>query len=153
MGKQVSWTQEQKNQAAIQYAIEGSLQKIEHGPLHIPHQTVSTWKGQEWWVETVSRIRHEKLQEHVAKYNQMVDLAQDKALELIPNMKSAKEATLVACMSNDKSLLLQGKPTSISGKAESMSGLAQEFKKLSAKWDEKQVKVVSTQEDTQVIDK
>ena len=152
MGKQVSQTREQKTQAAIQYAIQGSLTKIERDQ-GIPDSTVSQWKDQEWWVETVGKIRNEKLQEHIAKYNQMVDLAQDKALELIPNMTSAKEATLVACMSNDKSLLLQGKPTSISGKAESMSTLANEFRALSAKWEEKQAKVVSTQNDTQVIDK
>ena len=146
MAKQVTvWTREQKQQAAIQYAIQGSLKKIEDGPLSIPSPTVCGWKKEDWWVELVEELRTEKLQEHVAKYNQMVDLAQDKALELIPDMKSAKEATLVACMSNDKSLLLQGKPTSISGKAESMGALAAEFKALSAKWDEKQVNVVSTQ--------
>ncbi len=143
MGKQVSWTREQKQQAAIQYAIQGSLAKIERDQ-GIPDSTVSTWKKEDWWDDTVGRVRSEKLQEHVAKYNQMVDMAQDKALELIPSKTSAKEATLVACMSNDKSLLLQGKPTSISGKAESMSSLAQEFRKLSQQWEEKQVNVIKT---------
>ena len=141
------YTDEQRTQAAIQYAIEGSLTKIEQAQ-GIPHQTVSNWKGDDWWVNLVSKVRHEKLEQHVAKYNQMVDLAQNKALELIPSMTDAKAATLVACMSNDKSLLLQGKPTSISGKAESMTSLAQEFKKLSAQWEEKQVNVVSTQKAT-----
>ncbi len=78
----------------------------------------------------------------------MVDLAQTKAIELIPGIKSAREATLVACMSQDKGELLSGRPTSRSDNAGSMRQLAGEFAKLSDEmYRERNKKVVSVQDD------
>jgi hypothetical protein len=139
------YTQDQKNEAAILFASKGVMSKVSRA-LDIPETTLAEWKNKsEWWDGLVVAVRSEKSQEHIAKYNQMVDLAQDKAITLIPGITSAREATLVACMSQDKGLLLQGKPTSISGKSGDIQALAKQFKELSEQWNEKQVNVVSTQ--------
>jgi len=154
MAKQVTvWTREQKQQAAMLFAVNGVMSKVSQETT-IPETTLSTWKREDSeWLELVTEVRSVKADEHRAMYSQLVSEAQAKALELLPTTKCAKTAMLVACMGTDKVRLHDGLATSITGKAESMDSLAQEFKKLSAKWDEKQVKVVSTQEDTQVIDK
>ncbi len=138
------WSLEDKTQAAIQYAITGSLTKVEKAT-GIPDATVCTWKQQDWWVELVGEVRKEKAEEHRAQYSRLVDKAQKKALKLLPNTTSAKEAMLVACMATDKVRLHDGMPTSISGQSAGIQALAQQFKELSEKWDEKQVKVVDNQ--------
>ena len=125
MSKQVSWTQEQKNQACIQYAIEGNLSKIERDQ-GIPHNTVSDWRKQEWWVELNDKIRHEKAQEHRAKYVQIVDKAQEQVLLKIGDA-SAAQANLIACQATDKIRLHDGMPTSIS---------SQDNKELCEVWKE-----------------
>ena len=139
----VSWTREQKEQAAIQYAIEGNLSKLSRDQ-SIPKSTLFTWKQDSEWVELIEQIRTEKAEEHIAKYNKIVDMTQDKTIELIPNITSARESALIACMTQDKSLLLQGRPTSIQGQSSDMKSLANEFRKLSQQWDEKQVNVIKT---------
>jgi len=73
-------------------------------------------------------------------------------VEDMPNA-TAQQASIIGGVAFDKLRLIDNQPTSISGKAESMSTLANEFRALSAKWEEKQSRVVSTQNDTQVIDK
>ncbi len=86
MGKKLThWTKDQKQEAAIHYAIYGSLAKIERD-LGIPEATVGTWKRKDdaVWVETVAEVQGEKGEEHRAKYVQLVDAAQAKALELLP---------------------------------------------------------------------
>ena len=141
--KQVSWTREQKSQAAIQYAIEGNLLKIEREQ-SIPHQTLGGWKDKEWFNEIVGKVRHEKQQEHICQYTQAVDEALAKTRELIPTMKNAKDAMLVACMATDKAQLLQGLPTSIRGDSSTVQALADEFRKLSADHKAIQDSVVAT---------
>ena len=116
MAKQVSrteWTQEQKSQACIQYAIEGSLAKIERGPLSIPSPTVCGWKKEAWWVELSEQVRSEKAEEHRAQYVQIVDKAQAQVLLKIGDA-SAAQANLIACQATDKVRLHDGMPTSIS---------------------------------------
>ena len=112
MGNGVSWTQDQKQQACIQYAIEGNLAKIARDT-GIPRTTVNEWSKQEWWVESIVTVRHEKLDEHRAKYVQIVDKAQDQVLLKIGDA-SAAQANLIACQATDKVRLHDGMPTSIS---------------------------------------
>lgn len=141
------YSDEIRSQAAIQYAIKGCMTLVSED-MSIPRTTINDWKKEDWWDDIIVRVRQEKQQLHIAKYNNMVDLAQDKAIELIPTITSAREATLVACMSQDKGQLLQGLPTSISAKSEGMEALAKEFQALSEKMtadDIKVIKVVSEQ--------
>ncbi len=128
MGKQVSWTQDQKNQACIQYAIEGSLAKIERGPLSIPKPTVCGWKKEAWWVELSEQLQTEKLQEHRSQYVRIIDLAQQQVIAKIGDA-SAAQANLIACQATDKVRLHDGMPTSITSKDN--RELAEVWKELS----------------------
>ncbi len=141
------YSDEQRTQAAIHYAVTGSLVKTEEAT-GIPDSTIGTWKKKDWWEELVGSVRDEKGEEHRAMYSQIVDKAQRITLKKLPDA-SAAQANLIACQATDKVKLHDGMPTSISGKADSMGALAAEFKALSAKWDEKQVNVVAVQEESE----
>ena len=144
MGKQVSWTREQKQQAAIQYAIEGNLSKIERDQ-GIPNQTLSDWKNNDpMWVETIGAIRDEKAEQHRAKYVQIVGLAQDQVIAKIGDA-SAAQANLIACQATDKVRLHDGLATSITSKAESKEDLLKKFAKIAQEYNRD---VVSVQQPT-----
>ena len=129
MSKRTEWTKEQQENAVIEYSVRGSYVQTSKA-LSIPRKTIADWVKSEWGVLLTLKVRHEKQRLHIAKYNQMVDLAQDKAIELIPGIKSAKEATLVACMAQDKGQLLQGLPTSNNSNQDNRA-LAEACKELS----------------------
>ena len=147
MARQVrSYTQDQKEKACIVYAITGNMVKTAM-QVQIPRDTMQSWSKHEWWDDLLTKLQHAKRTEHIASYNKMVDLAQTKAIELIPNITSAREATLVACMAQDKGELLSGRPTSRSDSAGSMRQLANEFAKLSDEMSrERNKRVVHTQD-------
>ena len=139
MRKKVTfWTREQKVQAAIHYAINGSVAKIERD-LDIPKSTTCSWKNKrdDIWVETVALVRTEKDDEHIALYAQLVDAGLAKALELLPSTKCAKTAMLVACMGTDKQRLLLNLPTSITGKAVTSEDLLNKFAAIAKEFNRK----------------
>ncbi len=125
--RRTEWTRDQKNQACIQYAIEGNLSKIARDT-GIPRTTVNDWSKEEWWVESTVKLRHEKLQEHRAQYIKIVDLAQQQVLLKIGDA-SAAQANLIACQATDKVRLHDGMPTSITSKDN--RELAEVWKELS----------------------
>ncbi len=115
MGRQVThWTKDQKQEAAIHYAIYGSLAKIERD-LGIPKSTACIWKkkGDAVWVETVEQVQTEKGEEHRAMYVKIVDKAQKQVIKALPRANAA-QANLIACQATDKVRLHDGMPTSIS---------------------------------------
>ena len=137
--KRTQWTREQKCQAAIQYAIEGSLTKIERDQ-GIPKATTWSWKENDpLWVEIVTQLQTEKGDEHRAQYVQLVDKAQAKALELIPTMTDAKAAMLMSCMGTDKIRLHDGLATSITGKAVTSEDLLNKFAAIAREYNRKVV--------------
>ena len=141
------YTDEDRQQAAVQYAVTGSLTKTEQAT-GIPDSTIGEWTKTEWWDDILGKVRAEKGDEHRAQYSAIVDQAQAKALELIPDMKDAKAAVLMACMSTDKIRLADNMPTSISGKSDGMEQLAATFRKLSAQHKQRMDSVVSVQHTT-----
>jgi len=145
VGSGSKYTDEQRTQAAIQYAIEGNLKKIEREQ-GIPNTTLSHWRlHSDWWDEAVARVRAEKADEHIAQYLQTVSVAQEITLAKLPEA-SAAQAHLIACQATDKAQLLMGLPTSIRGDSSTVQALADEFRKLSADHKAIQESVVSTQE-------
>jgi len=126
--KRVRRTQEDKNQAAIQYAIHGVMSKVSKDT-SIPRTTLISWSDQDWWVDIIDTVRHEKQQEHIATYSRIVDAAQAVVLEKIEDA-SASQASLIACQAQDKGLLLQGRPTSISSSAQTPQQVADQFMKM-----------------------
>ena len=141
------YSDEQRTQAAIHYAVTGSLVKTEEAT-GIPDSTIGTWKKQDWWVDLVGSVRNEKGEEHRATYSQIVDKAQRMTLEKLPDA-SAAQANLIACQATDKVRLHDGMPTAITGKTESMSSLAKQFDALAQSFKEKQVNVVAVQKESE----
>ena len=151
MSRQVThWTREQKNQAAIHYAIYGSLAKIERD-LGIPKSTACIWKnkGDAVWVETIEQVQTEKGEEHRAMYVKIIDKAQKQVIKALPKANAA-QANLIACQATDKVRLHDGMPTSISSKGEDMQALAKEFQKLSRQMRDH--KVVAVQDKSEEIE-
>jgi hypothetical protein len=144
------YSDEQRTQAAIHYAVTGSLVKTE-AATGIPDSTIGTWKKQDWWEELVGSVRNEKGEEHRAMYSQIVDKAQRITLEKLPDA-SAAQANLIACQATDKVRLHDGMPTSIVDKSESMQALAKQFDALAQSFKEKQVNVVAVQEESEELE-
>ena len=148
MGKKLThWTKEQKTEAAIHYAIYGSLAKIERD-LGIPKSTACIWKNKSdaVWVETVKQVQTEKGEEHRAKYVKIVDRAQDQVLATICDA-SAAQANLIACQATDKIRLHDGMPTSITANKDNRE-LSEMCKELSRTMRDH--RVVSVQKDSSV---
>ena len=119
-----------KEQAALAYAIDGVMNKVAKD-MDIPRTTLIAWSEKEWWDNIIDTVRHEKQQQHVATYTKIVDAAQKVVLDKIGE-STASQASLIACQAQDKSLLLQGKATSISAKTETRQDLADQFRKLAS---------------------
>ena len=118
-----------RQQAAIEYAISGSLTQVEK-QLDIPHQTLSEWKGTEWWDTLIGKVRHENDQRHISTYTRIVDEAHKITLEKLPEATAA-QANIIAATATDKARLLMNQPTSITGKGQSMEDMALVFAKIS----------------------
>ena len=154
MGKFVAkgskYSDQQRMQVVVLYAISGNAKKVAKAT-GIPRTTIVGWKKAEWWQDAVTSVRSEKADEHRAKYSELVDKAQQVALEKLPEA-SAAQANLIACQATDKIRLHDGMPTEITGKAESMSALAKQFDQLAQSFKEKQVNVVEVQDETEEIE-
>ncbi len=150
MSRQVThWTKAQKQEAAIHYAIYGSLAKIERD-LGIPKPTACIWKNKNdaVWVETVKQVQTEKGEEHRAMYVKIVDKAQKQVIKALPKANAA-QANLIACQATDKVKLHDGMPTSISGNMDTRA-LAEQCIELSRTM--RNHRVVAVQEETEEIE-
>ena len=125
------YSDEQRMEVAVLYAVSGNAKKVAKDT-GIPRTTIVGWKGQDWWVDAVEQIRAQNTDKALAKYAQMVDKAQDIALEKLPDA-SAAQASIIAATATDKGRLLTNQPTSITGKAQSIDDLAKAFNKLANK--------------------
>jgi len=125
------YSDQQRMEVAVLYAVTGNAKQVakETG---IPRTTIVGWKGQDWWQDVVEQIRAQNTDKALAKYAQMVDKAQDIALEKLPDA-SAAQASIIAATATDKGRLLLNQPTSITGKSTSIDDLAREFNKLANK--------------------
>ena len=117
----------------------------------IPRTTIVGWKKTDWWEDAVRKVRSEKADEHRAKYSQLVTKAQQVALDKLPDA-SAREAMTIAAIGTDKIRLHDGMPTEIADRSTDIAALAEKFRQLSRQWDEKQVNVVKTQDETEEVD-
>ena len=127
------YTREQKQQAAIEYAIRGSYTQV---GLHldIPKQTVIDWAHKwEGWDAIIMQVHSEKEQQHRANYSKIIDLAQQQVIAKMGDATAA-QANLIACQDTDKIRLIDNRPTSISsstGSQAAIQGLIEQFKKVS----------------------
>jgi transposase-like protein len=139
----VSWTREQKQDAALQYAINGSLVKTRKAT-GIPETTLSNWRrNDDEWLELIAEVRSEKTDEHRAQYSKILDLAHKQTIKELPNA-TAQQASIIGGVAFDKLRLIDNQPTSISSTTGGMKALVDKFNDLADKWDEKQARVVKT---------
>ena len=124
------WTKEDKQKAAIHYAVYGSLTRTGN-ELGIPVETVGSWKrrADESWVATVANVHDEKAEEHRASYVELVDLAQQQVKAKLPEATAA-QAMVIAGIGTDKVRVHDGMPTSISANQDNKA-LADVCKELS----------------------
>ena len=139
------YTDEQRYQAARQYAINGTMSSVSR-ELDIPETTLGMWKKTEWWDEINAEMRTIKAAEHRAAYSQLVEAAQRKALELVPTMTNAKDALMVAAISTDKLRLADNIPAPTNaGGASALEALAKRFEQLAR--DNRVIQVVDKTDD------
>ena len=144
MGKKLThWTKAQKQEAAIHYAIYGSLAKIERD-LGIPKSTACIWKKKNdaVWVETVEQVQTEKGEEHRAMYVKIVDKAQKQVIKALPKANAA-QANLIACQATDKVRLHDNLPTAISSNMDNraLAEICKELSRASRRLDDRVVSV------------
>ena len=138
------YSDDQRIAAAVLYAAKGTYSAVIREQ-DIPKSTLSNWSKTDWWDDVLVQVRTEKSDEHRAKYVEIVDLAQEITLDKLPEA-SAAQAHLIACQATDKVRLHDGMPTLISDKSGGTQALIKKFDDLADKWDEKQSRVVSVQE-------
>ncbi len=137
------YSDEQRMEVAILYAISGNAKKVARQS-GIPRTTIVGWKKQDWWHDTVTRIRSEKADEHRAKYSELVDKAQQVALEKLPDA-TALQAMTISGIGTDKIRLADNLPTTIAGRSPDMKQLIEQFEKLSQQYSEKNANVITVQ--------
>ena len=150
VSKGSKYSDQQRMEVVVLYAISGNAKKVAKAT-GIPRTTIVGWKKADWWHDAVAKVRSEKADEHRAKYSELVDKAQRVALEKLPDA-TAQQAMTIAAIGTDKIRLHDGMPTEISGQSRDMKALVNKFNDLADKWDEKQVNVVKTQDETEEIE-
>lgn len=154
-----SYSLEEKQKAAIHYAVKGSYSQVARS-MNIPKDTIIGWsKHWEGWDTLVTQVNTVKKDKHRAMYVRLIEKGQARALKLLPLTKSAKEAMLVACMAQDKVYLadkVEQVGTDNKSIKDAIMGLASTFKQLSDTYKAKDINVVSEQgkgiDDTQPTD-
>ena len=134
------YTDEDRTQAAIQYAIKGNMVAVADDT-GIARPTLVGWKGTDWWDTIITRVRQEKTDQHIAQYTAIIDKAQAVTLAKLGDA-TASQAAVVAGIATDKARLLLNLPTSISstqGTTEAINALAKQFKELSDSYKIKDV--------------
>lgn len=145
------YSDEDRRNVVVNYALYGNQEKVSE-IVNIPSSTISGWRNHsDWWDDLLAEVRNAKQDEHIAKYTQLVGDAIDYAHANL-DKASPKDALIMAATATDKARLLLNQPTSISGKSSDMTALAKQFEELSKKWDEKQVNVVSVQQQPNIED-
>ena len=148
VGAGSKYTDDQRIEAAVQYAIKGSLSAVSR-ELNIPRSTMVEWKSTGWWDETIGKVRQETNDLFIADATRIIKKATKRTEDTLDEADCRTAAT-VGAIYYDKLRLALGQPTSISSKAEGIEVLAQQFRELSERWEEKQVGVVSTQEGSHI---
>ena len=139
------YSNEVREQAAIEYAVCGSLRQVSK-QLGINENTVQGWKFNGSMDATIARVKEEKASEHRAQYSKIIDKAQAKALELIPKMTDAKAAVIIAATATDKVRLADNMPTTISGNTKTMQSMIDRFERIERDYQAGRSRVVSVQE-------
>jgi hypothetical protein len=145
------YSHQQRAEVAIQYAVSGDLEAVAKAT-GIPQATIIGWKHLDWWDAVVDGVRHEKAEEHRARYSQSGADAQQLAVEKPPEASSG-DAMITAAPVTDKTRTHDRVPTAITGDSTEMAALAEDFRQLSRQWHEKSARAITTQDETDEVDR
>ena len=147
VGSGSKYSDQQRMEVAVLYAISGNATKVAKDT-GIPRTTIVGWKKTDWWDDAVTRVRSERADEHRAKYSELVDKAQQVALEKLPEA-SARDAMIIAATGTDKIRLADNMPTTITGKEQSKEDLLKKFADIAREYNRN---VVSVQDESEEIE-
>lgn len=153
------WPDEKRIEAATLFAALGNVKKVSE-MTKIPEKTVFRWTQEEWWMQTITRVRREENATTDKKFTTIVDKALDKLMDRIDNGDmiydikrgvavpvpvNARDLAIVTGTVFDKRQLLRGEATKITAAANSDEHL----KKLAIQFEEfvkaRTEKVIATQ--------
>ncbi len=119
-------------------------------------------KNSSVWVEALNKARQEISDEILASNLEIVIKTNEQVIDRVEHgdvvLRNGKQVrvpmkgrdlAVVSGIKEDKTRVALGQATSIVGKSTDMAALANEFRKLSEQWEEKQVKVVATQDESE----
>jgi len=154
------YTDQDRRQAVLEYAIYGSFTRVAKS-MDIPRQTLSAWKRTDWWEPLLSEVQQEKNDQIVAGLGRIAEKAILETEDRLENGDvyvaqgkvtrapvKAKDAVLIGAVAVDKRQLLLNKPTSISGGSGSkkIEDLIKKFQDISqAHKEQMRASVVSEQ--------
>ena len=161
------YTNEERYAVLTTFYVTGNLSKT--ADMHnMPVQTVNDWTKSEWGHEVIGTIRKEKGDEVDAYFTKFIDAAFEQAQDRVENgdYRLTKDKELVRVPMGgyqlfiagstvyDKQRLHRNQPTHISSQNADaqMKSLMDKLREIAQSYDEKQVKVVSTQEDSELIE-
>ena len=111
----------------VNYQLYGSYKKTAE-VTGIPASTIRGWAKTDWWLDVSTTVRAETDDKVRAKMLQIVDSAQDRVLEALPEASAAQAATVMG-ISFDKVRILDNQPTAIT--QESSGGIQAKLQELS----------------------
>jgi hypothetical protein len=138
------WPEEKKLEAATLYVATGNYNRTSK-LTKIPEKTIRRWALEDWWMQTIQRVRREESAVTDKKFSTIVDKALDKLQERIeggdyvydirkgvavPVPMSGRDLAIVTGTIFDKRQLLRGEATKItagSTSEEHLKKLASEF--------------------------
>lgn len=152
------YTDEDRRNAAMRYALTGNLHAVER-ETGIPNQTLSDWKRSEWWEDTVQGARTLIEDQFRGRCHEIVDKATSEILDRLDNgnevatkhgiqriKPTAGELAKVGGIFYDKLRLSLNLPTSIAGSSgykKAIDNLATQFRQLSEQYQEKRANSIS----------
>lgn len=162
--KHRSYTDTDHRAAVIEYLIKGNQAAVSRS-LDIPEPTLCDWRKSDWWVELSEEFRTQKKDQIEAELTQIIEKANQETIDRLENgdvyvyqgkamrapMKGRDTAT-VGAIAFDKLRLSLNLPTSIQAQSGDMKALVNKFNDLADRWNEKQVNVVETQDETEDVD-
>lgn len=146
------YSDEKRKSVAVEYAVSGNLSNVER-ITGVSRATIRKWRdnGDDWWVSTVTKARHQIGEEILAAQLTNARLAGEQLQDRITNgdakvvnskdvngkyhmtikvPMTGKDLAVVNGIQVDKARTAMNMPTSISGKAESMEDLKKLFEQM-----------------------
>ncbi len=160
------YSDEDRRRAVVEYCVSGLMSKVSECT-DIPETTLSSWKNKsDWWDDQVAAVRSEIGERITAQNMEIATRANELVLDSIKNgdeklvwdkkkekhvikrvKMNGKEASVTSGIAQDKARRDMGLPTHIHAQSADaqIRTFIDEFRVTAQSFNEKQVKVVSTQ--------